>query len=89
MTENALCHACNNGIIEHYQGRPMFCICLDGLDAEMADVSRRLNDVTETLIDMTNAGFADYASSLEAFRLELEAEHDALEAEYNRRRTNE
>ena len=86
MTENAICHDCNNGIVGRYRAQPVFCICPTGLDAEMAFVSKHLNDVTEARQALIDAGLTDRAQSIEMLRLELEAEHDALEAEWTERR---
>ena len=89
MTESAPCRHCVNGITAD-RAWPVYCDCLAGLEAEMTALTDRLNEVTETWLSMTvaqsNAGerkiLQDYCEFLKHW-------HDALEAEYERRRTNE
>ena len=89
MTENALCHACNNGITADRAG-PVYCDCLAGLEAEMLAVSKKLCEATETWLSMpvaqSNAG---ERKTLQDYCEFLKHRHDALEAEWAERRTNE
>lgn len=89
MTKSAICHNCNGNGITADRAGPVYCDCLTGLNAAMAFVSESLNTVTETRQALIDAGLTDRARSVEVLRLELEAEYDAFEAEYNRRCENE
>ena len=91
MTESTMiCHNCRNGIIGRYQAKPIFCSCLAGLEAEMTALADRLNEVTETWLSMTVAqSNAGERQRIQAYCNDLKHRHDALEAEYERRRTNE
>ena len=88
MTET-LCRHCNNGITADRAG-PVYCNCLAGLAAEMLAVSKKLCDAIETWLSMTVAqSNAGERKMLQAYCNDLKHQHDALEAEYNRRCTNE
>ena len=90
MDDSALCHNCRNGIVGRYQAKPIFCNCLAGLEAEMITLTDRLNKATETWLSMTVAqSNAGERKMLQAYCNDLKHQHDALEAEYNRRCTNE
>lgn len=53
----------------------------------MITLTDRLNDATETQIAMEEAGLE--SAAIDAYCQALRYEHDTLEVEYNRRRTNE
>ena len=90
MDNSALCHNCRNGIIGRYQAKPVYCSCLAGLEAEMITLTDRLNKATETWLSMTVArSNAGERKTLQDYCEFLKHRHDALEAEYNRRCTNE
>ena len=82
-----ICHDCDNGCAGWRNGHMVACHCPAGLSVEMALVSKRLNDATETQIAMEEAGLE--SAAIEAYCQALRYKHDTLEAEYERRRTNE
>jgi len=81
------CLDCQQGITGYFLAQPVTCRCPAGLSVEMALVSKRLNDATETQIAMEEAGLE--SAAIEAYCQALRYKHDTLEAEYERRRTNE
>ena len=85
-----ICHDCDNGCAGWRNGHMVACHCPAGLSLEMARLSRQLMKVADTLETMTVATVNETErATIDAYRLALQGDHDALEAEYNRRCANE
>lgn len=87
-----MCDICNNGVAGHYESKPVYCVeCKEGLDLEMANLSKRLVEYAETLHgydlrelngDVLTREELAWKNAVERAFYNTQYVHDALEAKW-------
>jgi hypothetical protein len=83
-----VCDVCTGGAVARFEGETILCnFCTDGIEAQLAEISERLNIYAERLEKLDAMDAADFLNrEAQAWRDDIEdefirlcSEHDALE----------